>query len=97
LRYRQGVQSSFALENSVPLPGEPADLAIGSQSDSLIYLADRSEGRILVFDKDGGFQRQLQAAEGDPLRGLSGLYVDEVAETIYILTRAGLYLHALPE
>jgi hypothetical protein len=96
VRYQQGMQVPFALESNIPLPGEPVDMAMGTQSDSLIYLADGNEARILVFDKSGAFQRQLQAAEGDPLRGLSGLYVDEVGGSIYILTQSALYLHALP-
>jgi hypothetical protein len=71
-------------------------VAIGDQTDSLIYLADAADQRILVFDKQGAYQRQLQAAEGEPLRGLSGLFVDEVAGTMYILTQSALYQHALP-
>jgi hypothetical protein len=97
LRYSQGLQVNFALESSIPLLGEPVDLAVGNQSDSLVYLADRSEQRILVFDKQGVFQRQLQAAEGDPLAGLSGLFVDETSDVMYILTRSALYQHALPK
>jgi hypothetical protein len=96
LRYRQGLQVSFLLENSIPLTGAPVDLAVGEASDALLYLADGNEQRILVFDKEGAFQRQLQAAEGDPLRGLSGIFVDEAAGTLYILTRSALYQHALP-
>jgi hypothetical protein len=96
VRYRQGVQVSFGLESVIPSPSEPVDMAIGVQPDSLIYLADRNEQRILVFNKDGAFQRQLQAAEGEPLRGLSGLFVDEVAGAMFILTDAALYQHALP-
>lgn len=96
LQYQQGMQVSFALESSIPLPAEPVALAAGSQNDSFLYLADRSQQRILVYDKQGLYQRQLQAAEGDPLRGLSGLFVDEVAGTMYILTQSALYQHALP-
>lgn len=96
VRYRQGVQVSFALENSIPLPGEPVDLAVGPQANSFVYLADRTDQRILVFDKTGTFQRQLQAAEGEPLRGLSGLMVDESSGVMYILTQSALYQHALP-
>lgn len=96
LQYQQGMQVSFALESSIPLPAEPVALAAGSQSDSLLYLADRSQQRILVYNKQGLYQRQLQAAEGDPLRGLSGLFVDEVSGTMYILTQSALYQHALP-
>lgn len=96
LRYQQGRQVPFALENSIPLSGATVDMAIGDQTNSLIYLADSAEERILVFDKQGAYQRQLQAAEGNPLAGLSALYVDEAAGVLYILTQSALYQHALP-
>lgn len=96
VRYRQGIQVSFGLESVIPSPSAPVDMAMGTQADSFIYLADRNEQRILVFSKDGAFQRQLQAAEGEPLRGLSGLFVDEVSGSMFILTEAALYRHALP-
>ena len=96
LRYQQGLQVSFALENSIPLPSEPVDMAVGGQPEAALYLADPPHPRVLVFDKKGAFLRQLQAAEGDPLRGLSGLFVDESAGLIYILTQSALYQHALP-
>lgn len=96
LRYQRGEQVSFSLEENLPLAGEPVDIAVGDQADSLIYLADRAQERILVFDKAGQYLRQLQAAEGNPLRGLSALYVDEVAGKIYILTQSSLFVHALP-
>jgi hypothetical protein len=70
-------------------------MAVGEQSNSLIYLADSADERILIFDKQGKYQRQLQAAEGDSLRGLSGLFVDETGGVIYILTQSALYQHAL--
>jgi hypothetical protein len=96
LRYQKGEQVPFSLDKSIPPAGEPVDLAVGSGSESLIYLADRAQERILVFDKQGKYLRQLQAAEGNPLRGLSALFVDEVAGKIYILTQSALYEQALP-
>jgi hypothetical protein len=95
LRYRTGAQIDFALETSIPLAGEPVDMAVGAQSESFIYLADRTQERILVFDKEGAYQRQFKAAEGNPLRGLSGLFVDEVTGSMYILTQSALFHHAL--
>jgi hypothetical protein len=97
LRYRSGAQIEFALETSIPLAGEPVDMAVGSQSESLIYLVDRTQERILIFDKEGAYQRQLQAAEGNPLRGLTGIFVDEVTGGMYLLTQSALFYHVLPE
>lgn len=96
LRYQRGEQVPFSLDKSVPLAGEAVDIAVGDQGDSLIYLADRAQERILVFEKNGKYLRQLQAVEGNPLRNLSALFVDEVGSKIYILTQSSLYVHALP-
>jgi len=95
VRYSLGSPVQFSLENSVGAIGEPADLAVGDQGNSMIYIADSSEDRILVYRKDGSYQRQLRAPEGDALRNLRGLFVDEVGGNIYILTQAYLFKHPL--
>jgi len=97
LRYSQGQQVPFALETDVGLVNEPVDMFVGDQDNSSIYLADAGQERILVYNKDGGYERQLQAAEGAPLRELSGIYVDEVAGVIYILTKSSIFQHPLPQ
>lgn len=93
LRYNQGEQVAFSLENSVGLIGEPVDLFVG---DSALYIADAAQERVLVYDRDGRYSHQYQAVEGDMLRGLSGIFVDEVNSRIYLLTESGLFLHTLP-
>lgn len=97
LRYSQGQQVPFALENDVGLVSEPVDIFIGDQDSSSIYLADAGQERILIFGKDGSYMRQLQAAEDHPLRDLRAIYVDEAEGTIYILTRSSLFQHPLPQ
>jgi hypothetical protein len=74
---------------------EPVDLYVTKEERNEIYLADAGEDRILVYSKDGVFEKQLKAAEGDLLRGLSGIYIEELNETLYILTKTGLYTHPL--
>ena len=96
LRYSQGRQFPFSLDNSAGLTGRLADMALSSAPDGRIYLADGSQDRILVFDKSGNYIEQLQAAESDALRGLRGLYLDEVSGTLFILTQTALYAHPLP-
>ena len=96
LRYHGGEQVPFSLENSVGLADAPVDMVVGDQGDSLIYLADSAQERILVFDKQGKYQRQLKAAEGNPLRGLSSLFVNEVTNSLFVLTQSALYEHTLP-
>jgi len=95
LRYNQGQQKPFTLDDSIGLPEEPVDMYIGGQETSLIYIADAANERIMVFDKNGSYLRQLKAAEGNPLRGLRGIYADEVAGNLYILTQSALYQHPL--
>lgn len=97
LRYRRGEQVAFALENDVGLVTEPVDLHIGEQDNSLVYIADAGQDRILVFSKEGSYQHQFQAAEGTPLRNLRSIYVDEVTAMLYILTKSSLFQHPVPQ
>jgi sugar lactone lactonase YvrE len=96
LRYRQGGQLPFSLDNSAGLTGRMVDMTIGADADDNVYLADGSQDRILVFDKQGNYLEQFQAAENNALRGLRGLYLDNVTGTLFILTQKSLYAHSLP-
>jgi hypothetical protein len=96
LRYRQGGQLPFSLDNSAGLTGRMVDMTIGAAADDNVYLADGSQDRILVFNKQGNYVEQFQAAENNALRGLRGLYLDNVTGTLFILTQTSLYAHSLP-
>lgn len=96
LRYSQGRQLPFSLDTSAGLTGRLADMALSTAPDGRIYLADSSQARILVFDKQGNYLEQLQAAESGALDSLRGLYLDEVSGTLFILTQTALYGHPLP-
>jgi hypothetical protein len=96
LRYRQGGQLPFSLDNSAGLTGRMVDLTLGAEAADKLYLADGSQDRILVFDKSGNYVEQFQAAENNALRGLRGLYLDNVTGTLFILTQSSLYAHSLP-
>lgn len=93
LRYRSGEQVPFSPENSIGLAEEPTDLYVFRQELNLVYLVDAGEDRILVYDKTGAYLSQLRAPEGGLLRGLTAVYVDEVAGTMYLLTRSALFTH----
>jgi len=97
VRYHNGLTVPFALDDDVGKITEPVDMFIGDQEDSLIYIADAGGERILVYRKDGSYLRQHQADEGTPLRGLRGIFVDEITNNIYILTQSSLYQHPLAE
>lgn len=96
LRYASGEQVPFSLEGGATQLGEAVDMALGPDADSPIYIADAAQDRIVVFDKSGAYMAQLVSPEGDQLQNLSGLYVDEVAGSLYILTQSALFQHPLP-
>lgn len=96
-RYRSGEQVPFSLDNSVGAIVAPVDIAVGDQGNSMVYIADSDQERILVYDKEGTYQRQLRAPEGHPLRDLQAIYVDEIENTIYILTQTSLFKHPLTQ
>ncbi len=96
-RYRTGAQVPFSLENSVGTIAQPVDIAVGDQGNSMVYVADAAQERIIVYDKEGKYQRQFRAPEGHPLRDLKGLFVDEVEDTMYILTQTALFKHSLTQ
>jgi hypothetical protein len=95
LRYRNGEQIPFSPENSIGLAEEPTDMVVMREENNLIYLVDAAEDRILVYNKDGAYLSQLRGPEEGLLRGLSGLYVDEVSGVMYLLTQSGLFAHPL--
>ena len=96
LRYRQGQQLPFSLERIPGLGGLLVDLALDEQGDGTLYLADATEERILVYDKEGRYIEQYVDAEDMALAGLRGLYLDEFSGILYILTSSALYAHPLP-
>ena len=95
VRYRGGEQVPFSPESSIGLAEDPVDMYITHQDTANIYLVDAAQERILVYNKDGAYLSQLRAPEDDLLRGLSGLYIDEVTGTMYLLTQTALFSHPL--
>lgn len=96
LRYRQGEQLPFTLERIPGLGGLLVDLAMEEAPDGMLYVADATEERILVFDKNGRYVEQYVDAEDIALAGLRGIFLEEVTEMLYVLTGTGLYAHPLP-
>ncbi len=96
LRFFGGEQVSFSLDNSVGLVREPVDFTIGDGTDPFIYVADRGGERVWVFGRDGRYVKQFAAPEGNPLRGLSAISIEDVTDSLYLLTPTALYKHPLP-
>ncbi|HUS15480.1 MAG TPA: hypothetical protein VM536_10755 [Chloroflexia bacterium] len=69
-----------------------------TESTASIYVADKSEKRIIRVDKEtGAVQGQLEApADSSAFDGLRNLYVDEAAGKMYVLSGQKLFVATLP-
>ena len=54
-------------------------------------------GVLIEFSKDGKFLRQFRPTQGDLLRDMRGLFLDEAGGRFYILTGDKLYKADLPK
>ena len=99
LKFLSGAQEPFALEEvdppltqAVALWMNRADVPAGR-----IFIADAATNRVLVFDKEGRLLAQLTPLEHpDSLKDLKDIYVDEMTNTLYLLTQTALYQSPLP-
>lgn len=96
LKFLVGEQQSFGLKYPPGSPKTPVDLAVPLEGERL-YLADAGTGRILEFSKAGELLRQFRSREGDMLKDVRSLYLDEAAGALYILTSNQLYKADVPE
>ena len=99
LKFRSGIQEPFALEQVDPPLTQAVALWI-NQADApagRILIADAATNRVLVFDKEGQLLAQLTPLEHpDALKDLKDIYVDEMTNTLYLLTKTALYQSPLP-
>ncbi len=99
LKFLSGEQTPFALEPVDPPLTQAVALWVNSAEGELgrIYIADAATNRVLVFDKNGKFLAQLTPLEhANALADLRDIYVDELTNTLYLLTKQALYLSPLP-
>lgn len=96
LRFRGGRQQPFALGAALPTLVRATILFTSPESRAL-YLAEPERGRILQYDKNGAFERQLLAPAGDTvLTGMAALYVDEQARRLVIAAGPLVLEYELP-
>jgi hypothetical protein len=63
-----------------------------------VYITDTGNERILQFDKNGNFVRQLRAKDGEPqMSNLRGVFVDEQRQRMFLLSGKTLWLCDLPK
>jgi hypothetical protein len=74
--------------------GDIAGFAVDPEGDGTVYIADRSNDRIVVLSPEGRFQSQFRA---DPsLTSLETLAVSQSDRRLYILAGGRVYSAALP-
>ena len=96
LKFLGGAQQPFELSGLPDDMSAPSSLAVMQNGDKL-YIADAGNQRILEFDKNGNFQRQLWSRDGDELKDMRSIYLDEAGGAFFILTGDMLYKAPLPE
>ncbi len=99
LRFLSGAQEAFALEPvDPPLTHAVAMwMNLAEPPAGRIFIADAATNRVLVFDKNGKLLAQLTPLEpANALKDLQDIYVDEMTNTLYLLTKTALYQSPLP-
>jgi hypothetical protein len=95
LKFFGGQGRSFVWQG---LPGDlsaPTAVVVPIEGDRL-YVADAGNGRIIEATKEGVFLRQFRAREGDLIRNLKSLFLDEAGSMFYVLTQDQLYKIDIP-
>ena len=99
LRFFSGIQESFALDFVNPTLADAVAVWVNDVEApaGYLYVADADSDRILVFDKAGQLLQQLTPVDHPGiLKDLQDIYVDEVSNHLYALTKSGLYQVPLP-
>ena len=99
LKFLSGIQEPFALEPIDPPLTQAVALWVNAAEGDLgrIYIADAATNRVVVFDKNGKLLAQLEPLEhAQALDELRDIYVDELTNTLYLLTKTELYQSPIP-
>jgi hypothetical protein len=96
LKFLVGEEQPFIPKGPPGTPKSPVDVVAPLEGDRL-YIADAGTGRILEYTKDGALLRQFRPREGDILKDVRSIYLDEAAGALYILTGNRLYKANLPK
>ncbi|HEY6042447.1 MAG TPA: hypothetical protein VIX58_09965, partial [Anaerolineae bacterium] len=95
-RYRTGSPAAFNMSDNAPANIVAVFTSLTTNS---VYVADGANQRLVQFDKNGRFQRQIKPAtqQAKAFNGLVSLYVDELKSKIYLLNGTGAYMANLPK
>jgi hypothetical protein len=99
----QGAPDDFDTSDWDVPPRSPSALFTRPPDDTQwLYVADRGNRRIVQSSKEGRFRQQFRLADsaaaetGDPLAGVTSLFVDEIVGHAFVLSGQKLYLLVLP-
>jgi len=94
LKFLLGKQQPFDISGLDQPLANPVALFVSGEDETqgAIYIADAGLARVVQLNKKGEFVRQFKAGEGaTDLTQLSGLFVDEAQQRIYLASGARLY------
>jgi len=97
MKFMAGEKQDFPMDGLDTPLGEPQGI-YADPDGQYVYVGDPSNKRIVLFNKDGHFVRQLltTAVENDPLSQLVALAVDESRNQIYLLDSRHLWGAGIP-
>ncbi len=97
MKFMAGEKQDFPMDGLDTPVGEPQSI-YADPDGQYVYVGDPTNNRIVLFDKEGHFVRQLQAitAENDPLSKLVALAVDESQNQIYLIDSKHLWGAGIP-
>ena len=92
LKFFNGLPQTFQLSPVIPALAEASGVFTSDANKSL-YVLDAKNSRLLIFDKNGKLQSQLQSGK---FRDAADLYADETAKIIYIIAGGELLQIKMP-
>lgn len=93
-KFGGGERQAFEIRDVPGGLGEVSAFAVDPDGDGTVYVADRSNDRIVVLGPDGHFQSQLRT--DPPLTSLEALAVSQADRTVYVLAAGQVYEAVLP-
>ncbi len=95
-RYRTGSAATFNMGENTPTNAVALFTSLTTNS---VYIADSATQRLLQFDKNGKFQRQLKPPTQDAkaFETVASLFVDELKSKIYFISANTAYMANLPK
>ena len=92
-KYLTGEKEDFSLDNIYPEIKNPSKIKVTPEIDQgLIYILEPEQKRLLVFDKQGKFQKQYQS---ETFTDLKDFYVDEENQIIYFLDGQSVFKYQM--